>query len=57
MRHTRSVWCLENAERWHNEWQPDEHLAADIEIATLIAALTSTQRKKLAAINTYREES
>lgn len=46
-------WCVENAEKWAREWGGLKHLAADIEIARLVAALTTSQRRRLAALNTY----
>ena len=46
-------WCLEHAEEWGRDWGDGGYLPEDLEIATLIAALTTTQRRKLAQLNTY----
>jgi hypothetical protein len=46
--------CAEHAERWAREWSDaPEYVDLDVKIARMLAEMTGTQRRRLAAMNFY----
>jgi hypothetical protein len=46
-------WCAEHAREWGEQWARDRYIDEDVRIAEMVAALTNTQRSRLARMNFY----